>query len=59
MPNGFFGKTCKKGIKTEKKNIAIELYIFEIVLESNFSLNLILTFWAKLKQGEYLYSKKE
>ena len=35
----FFDKTCKKRSKTEKVNILIEFYKFQIVWVSNFSLN--------------------
>ena len=38
MPNGFFGKNCKKGIKQKYIHMTIEFYIFEIFQVSNFSL---------------------
>ena len=36
---GFLDKTCKIRSQTEKVNITIEFYIFEIVLVPNYSLN--------------------
>ena len=39
MPTDLLDKTYKKSSKTEKVNITIEFYIFEIVQVPNISLN--------------------
>ena len=38
MPTDFLNKTCEKKSKTEKVNITITFYIFEIAQVTNFSL---------------------
>ena len=38
MPTDFLNKTCEKRSKTEKVNITITFYIFEIAQVTNFSL---------------------
>ena len=51
-------KTCKEKSKTEKVNITIDFYMFEIGTKFQLKLK-ILNFWTKLTQKGYFRSKKE
>ena len=57
----FLNKTCKKSSKskTEKKNITIEFYIFEIVQVPNILNKTILNFRTKLIKKWYFRSKRK
>ena len=58
MSDWFFGQNLQKRSKTEKYNITLEFYVFEIVSVPNFILNWQM-FWTKLTQKGNFQPKTE